>query len=169
MASTTMTLKQADVVMMLNVFRNEYSKEIKKINWDFYEPYTEHGSSLSACAYAIVAAEIGDTDWAYKYFMKTASVDLTGNTKQYLGSLYIGGTHPAANGGAWNTAIFGFAGVSFTNDTLDISPRLPKNWDSLSFKLNWKGDKLDIKITQNKVEIKGITDSKVTVFGEEYK
>ena len=168
LASTTMTLKQADVVMMLNVFRNEYDKEIKKLNWDFYEPYTEHGSSLSACAYAIVAAEIGNTDWAYKYFMKTASVDLTGDTKQYLGSLYIGGTHPAANGGAWNTAIFGFAGVSFTDDALDISPRLPENWESLSFKLNWKGEKLSIKITANGVEIKGITDSKVTVYGEEY-
>ena len=169
LASTTMTLKQADVVMMLNVFRNEYSKEVKKANWEFYEPYTEHGSSLSACAYAIVAAEIGNIDWAYKYFMKTASVDLTGDTKQYVGSLYIGGTHPAANGGAWNTAIFGFAGVSFTDDTLDISPRLPKNWDSLSFKLNWKGDKLNIKINANKVEINGITTSKVTVCGEEYK
>lgn len=168
LASTTMTLKQADVVMMLNVFRNEYSKEIKKINWDFYEPYTEHGSSLSACAYAIVAAEIGNTDWAYKYFMKTASVDLTGDTKQYLGSLYIGGTHPAANGGAWNTAIFGFAGVSFTDDTLDISPRLPQNWESLSFKLNWKGETLNIKITANGVKIDGITNSKVTVYGEEY-
>ena len=168
LASNTRTLKQADVIMMLNVFRNEYSKEIKKLNWDFYEPYTEHGSSLSACAYAIVAAEIGYTDWAYKYFMKTASVDLTGATKQYLGSLYIGGTHPAANGGAWNTAIFGLAGVSFTNETLDISPRLPKNWDSLSFKLNWKEDKLNIKISADKVEIDGITDSKVTVFGKVY-
>ncbi len=168
LASTTMTLKQADVVMMLNVFRNEYSTEIKKANWEFYEPYTEHGSSLSACAYAIVAAEIGNTDWAYKYFMKTASVDLTGNTKQYLGSLYIGGTHPAANGGAWNTAIFGFAGVSFTNDTLDISPRLPKNWESLSFKLNWQGETLNIKATANGAEISGIKNSKVTVYGKEY-
>lgn len=169
LASTTMTLKQADVVMMLNVFRNEYSTEIKKANWEFYEPYTEHGSSLSACAYAIVAAEIGDTDWAYKYFMKTASVDLTGNTKQYLGSLYIGGTHPAANGGAWNTAIFGFAGVSFTDNTLDISPRLPKNWDSLSFKLNWKGENLNIKVTKSGVVIEGIKNSSVTVYGKEYK
>ena len=168
LASTTRTLKQADVVMMLNVFRNEYSKEIQKANWKFYEPYTEHGSSLSACAYAIVAAQIGDTDWAYKYFMKTASVDLTGATRQYLGSLYIGGTHPAANGGAWNTAIFGFAGVSFTNDCLDISPKLPENWKSLSFKLNWKDDKLNIKISADKVEIEGITDSKVTVFGKVY-
>ena len=61
----------------------EYSKKIKQANWDFYEPYTEHGSSLSACAYAIVAAEIGNIDWAYKYFMKTASVDLTGDTTVY--------------------------------------------------------------------------------------
>ena len=168
LASNTMTLKQADVVMMLNVFRNEYSTEIKKANWDFYEPYTEHGSSLSACAYAIVAAEIGYTDWAYKYFMKTASVDLTGNTKQYLGSLYIGGTHPAANGGAWSTAIFGFAGVSFTNDRLDISPRLPENWQSLTFKLNWKGEKLTVKVTATGVEIDGIVNSKVTVYGKDY-
>lgn len=169
LASETMTLKQADVIMMLNVFRNEYSAEIKRSNWQFYEPYTEHGSSLSACAYAIVAAEIGDIDWAYKYFMKTASVDLTGNTKQYLGSLYIGGTHPAANGGAWNTAIFGFAGLSFTNDILDISPRLPKNWKKLSFKLNWKGEALTITISQNVVEIDGVKNSKVTVYGKELK
>ena len=168
LASNTMVLKQADIVMMLNVFRNAYSTEIKKLNWDFYEPYTEHGSSLSACAYAIVAAEIGYTDWAYKYFMKTASVDLTGDTKQFLGSLYIGGTHPAANGGAWNTAIFGFAGVSFTDDTLDISPRMPENWKSLSFNLNWKGERLSIKIEGDKVSICGIVNSKVTVFGEEY-
>lgn len=169
LASTTRTLKQADVVMMLNVFRNEYSKKIKKANWDFYEPYTEHGSSLSACAYAIVATEIDNTDWAYKYFLKTASIDLTGATKQYLGSLYIGGTHPAANGGAWNTAIFGFAGLSFTDDDLDLSPRLPKKWKSLSFKLNWKGEKLDIKIDHNNVYIDGIVDAKVTVFKERYK
>ncbi|MBO5322142.1 MAG: glycoside hydrolase family 65 protein [Clostridia bacterium] len=168
LASNTMVLKQADVIMMLNVFKSAYSTEIKKLNWDFYEPYTEHGSSLSACAYAIVAAEIGYTDWAYKYFMKTASVDLTGDTKQYLGSLYIGGTHPAANGGAWNTAIFGFAGVSVTDDTLDISPRIPKNWNSLSFKLNWKGEELNIKITDDKVLIDGIVNSSVTVYGKEY-
>lgn len=169
LASTTRTLKQADLVMMLNVFRNEYSKEIKKNNWDFYEPYTEHGSSLSACAYAIVAAEIGYIDWAYKYFMKTATVDLTGNTRQYLGSLYIGGTHPAANGGAWNTAIFGLAGVSFTNNTLDISPRLPHHWRSIKFKLNWQGEKLTINVGTSGVEITGIENSMVTVYGKEYK
>ena len=50
-ATTMRILRQANVIMMLNVFRKEYSKEILEANWNFYEPYTEHGSSLSACAY----------------------------------------------------------------------------------------------------------------------
>lgn len=172
LASTTMTLKQADVVMMLNVFRSKYTKEIKKANWEYYEPYTEHGSSLSACAYAIVAAEIGMPDWAYKYFMKTATVDLTGNTKQYLGSLYIGGTHPAANGGSWNTAVFGFGGVSYSDDVIDISPRLPEHWNSLEFKLLWKGVRLTVKAEKSGVLITADGDTSninVTVNKQAYK
>lgn len=172
LASTTRILKQADVIMMLNVFRSEYASDILKANWEFYEPYTEHGSSLSACAYGIVAAQIGMPDWAYKYFMKTATVDLTGDTKQYLGDLYIGGTHPAANGGSWNTAIFGFGGVSYTDDVLDISPSLPKHWNKLCFKLCWKGVRLNVCIKKNNVEITSDmpTDSiKVTVNNKEYK
>lgn len=171
LATTTRIIKQADVIMMLNVFRNEYSKEIKKANWEFYEPYTEHGSSLSACAYGIVAAQIGKSDWAYKYFMKTATVDLTGDSKQYVGSLYIGGTHPAANGGSWNTAIFGFGGVSYTDDTLDISPSLPEKWSKLSFKLNWKGVPLTIIVTKSGVTVEAAGDVSginVTVNKEKY-
>lgn len=172
LASTTRILKQADVIMMLNVFRNEYSHSVKKANWEFYEPYTEHGSSLSACAYGIVAAGIGMPDWAYKYFMKTATVDLTGDTKQYLGDMYIGGTHPAANGGSWNTVVFGFGGVSYRDNILDISPSLPKHWRKLEFKLLWQGIRLNVCITEDSVNITSAqpTDSiKVTVNKKEYK
>lgn len=152
-ASTTRVLKQADVIMLLSVLQKEYSEDIKKANWEFYEPYTEHGSSLSACAYAIVAANIGYTEWAYRYFMKTACVDLKGDSRQYLGSLYIGGTHPAANGGSWNTAIFGFAGVTMTENSLDVSPKLPEQWKKLSFKLNMHDVEFTITIQNDKVEV----------------
>lgn len=172
LASNTRILKQADVVMLLNIFRNEYSESVKKANWEFYEPYTEHGSSLSACAYGIVAAGNGMPDWAYKYFMKTATVDLTGDTKQYLGDMYIGGTHPAANGGSWNTAIFGFGGVTYTDDTIDISPNLPKHWSKLSFKLLFKGVRLNVTVAADGVKITAdsATDGiRVTVNKKEYK
>ena len=172
LASTTKVIKQADVVMLLNVLRSEFSYDIKKANWEYYEPYCQHASSLSACAYAIVAAEIGKINWAYQYFMKTAEVDLLHSAKPYIpGSFYNGGTHPAANGGAWNTAIFGFAGVSYTNDTLDISPRLPENWKRMKFKLFWKGVCLTVEIKDGKTTIAADSNTNkvnVTVDGKGY-
>ncbi len=59
LAVQTQIIKQADVVMMLNLFKSRYSAAVKRANWEYYEPRTEHGSSLSACAYALVAAEFG--------------------------------------------------------------------------------------------------------------
>ncbi len=170
LATTTRILKQADVIMLLNVFRDQYSAAVKKANWDYYEPYTEHGSSLSACAYATIAADIGYTDFAYRYFMKTATVDLTGNTKQYIGPMYIGGTHPAANGGAWSTAIFGLAGVTCDMHALTIDPRLPEHWEGMRFALTWKGALLRVDIARDAVTVtleRGtLPDEKVTVCGK---
>jgi len=153
LATTTQILKQADVLMMIATFKEEYSEVVKKANWEFYEPRTENGSSLSHCAYAIVAADIGMVDWAYEYFMKTATIDLTNSAKQYLGSLYIGGTHPAANGGAWMTAVFGFAGLSCYNELITLNPRLPQGWKSLKFNMIWQEQKLEICITNELVVI----------------
>jgi trehalose/maltose hydrolase-like predicted phosphorylase len=146
LATTTQILKQADVIMMLNVFKDRYSEDIKNANWQYYEPRTEHGSSLSHCAYAIVAADLGEVNKAYEFFMKTATVDLTGKSKQYLGSLYIGGTHPAANGGAWLTAIYGFAGLRVDEEKIELNPHLPMNWKALSFNISWRGKNYEIHI-----------------------
>lgn len=131
LAVWTQILKQADVVLTLSTFADRYSTDVKRTNWKFYEPRTEHGSSLSACSYAIVAAEIGEMDFAYRYFMKTATIDITGKSKQYVGDLFIGGTHPAANGGAWLAVIKGFCGIVNTASGVSITPRLPANWQKV--------------------------------------
>ncbi len=124
LAVPTKIIKQADVVMMLNLFRTRFSAKIKKANWEYYEPRTEHGSSLSACAYAMVATEFGNLDFAYKYFLKTAKIDLEAKYKVYVGSVFMGGSHPAANGGAWMTAVLGFGGVQADEKRVAINPRL---------------------------------------------
>jgi len=147
LAATTQILKQADVVLMLNLFRNEFSKETVRANWEFYEPRTEHGSSLSACAYAMVAAYIGKPDWAYNYFMKTATVDSTGKSKQFVGDLYIGGTHPAANGGAWMSAVFGFAGLQADKNGITLNPSLPSHWKKMAFPIEWHGQRYQVEVS----------------------
>lgn len=153
LAATTKILKQADTVLMLNLFKRRYTHEIKKANWEYYEPRTEHGSSLSPCVYALLACDIGNPQWGYKYFMKTATIDLTGESKQYVGTLYIGGTHPAANGGAWMAAVLGFGGVDCDGETIIISPKLPEKWESLSFNLKVKGQQFRIIVSKNDVAV----------------
>lgn len=155
-ASDTQVIKQADVVMMLTLFGEDYSLAEKIANWEYYEPRTEHGSSLSACVYGLLACEIGKSDWAYPFFMKTASVDLTGESKEYAGELYIGGTHPAANGGAWLVAIQGFCGLEFIHGLPVVHSRLPKNWQSVHFNLRLAEKKYAITVTQKNTEIQEI-------------
>jgi nigerose phosphorylase len=153
LAVPTKVIKQADVVATLFVFKDRFSTEIKKANWEYYEPRTEHGSSLSACAYAMVAAEFGNLDFAYNYFMKTAKIDIEAKYKVYVGTIFMGGSHPAANGGAWMTAVFGFAGVRADQNQVIINPRLYKEWNKLQFNMIYKGDWFNVKITPNDVEI----------------
>jgi nigerose phosphorylase len=153
LAVPTKIIKQADVVMMLNLFRTRFSEKIKKANWEYYEPRTEHGSSLSACAYAIVATEFGNLDFAYKYFMKTAKIDLEAKYKVYVGSVFMGGSHPAANGGAWMTAVMGFGGVQADEKRIAINPRLCRKWRSLQFHLAYRGDDFRMTVTKSSVTI----------------
>jgi kojibiose phosphorylase len=152
-AVQTRIIKQADVVMMLNRFKDRFSMKVKRANWEYYEPRTEHGSSLSACAHALVAADIGKLDWAYQYFLKTAKIDLEAKYKVYVGTIFMGGSHPAANGGAWMTAVLGFGGLQVGTKQITLQPRLPKKWRALAFNLVHRGDWFNIKISRNTVTV----------------
>ncbi|MEK4851038.1 glycosyl hydrolase family 65 protein [Paenibacillus sp. FSL H7-0756] len=153
LAATTRILKQADVVLMLHLFKSRFSREVKQANWEFYEPRTEHGSSLSACIYALAAADIGLPDWGYPYFMRTATVDLTGESKQYVGDLYIGGTHPAANGGAWMAAVLGYAGLSFDGETAGLQPALPQGWTAVELPVILRGGSFRLRIGREEITV----------------
>jgi nigerose phosphorylase len=148
-ATATQIIKQADVVTMLALFGDDYPTEIKKANLDFYEPRTEHGSSLSSCMYALLSCETGNSDWAYPFFIKSAEIDITGKSKHFAGLVYIGGTHPAANGGAWMTAICGFCGFSVEDGAIRIVPRLPKHWDKVCFSVMLNGVEHRITVTKD--------------------
>lgn len=103
----TQNIKQADVVMLLYLLRDRYDTETKLANWRYYEPRTAHDSSLSPMAYSLVAADVGMVEWAYKYFLYTAHIDLAS-----YGPHWNLGIHAASLGGRgrrWSTA---FASLS---------------------------------------------------------
>lgn len=155
LAGDTKIIKQADVITMLYLFKDSYSRNIHEKNFHYYEPKTEHGSSLSSSMYALIACHIGKPEYAYPLFMKSATIDITGESKTYAGGIYIGGTHPAASGGAYMTAIYGFAGLKL-NETLELEPKLPQSFLKMSFKIKHLGKQYKIDLTKDYYDIKEI-------------
>ncbi len=147
-AGTTQIIKQADVIALMALLPEDFSDAAVRANWAYYEPRTEHGSSLSACMYALTACRIGQLDRAWELFLRSASIDLRGSSKQWAGEIYIGGTHPASNGGAWMIAVLGFAGLRVRGGKLELTPRLPKQIKRLRFPVTVGDTRYQITVTQ---------------------
>lgn len=139
-------LKQADVVMLLNLFPYMFSKEVVKKNVLFYEERTIHDSSLSYCAHAQACAAIGETELSWEFFKKCMVIDLDDNPNDTTD-----GIHAASLGGIWSCVIFGFAGISFSDGRLNVSPRLPKHWKEMRFSVKVYGQEIDVKINRREV------------------
>lgn len=155
-ASGTQIIKQADVAAWMVMFPGDFSTETKWKNWRFYEPRTEHGSSLSACMYSILACACGHQDEAYPFFLKSAQADIKGGGKEWAGDIYIGGTHPAAAGGAYMTAVYGFGGLDYSDGMIVAKPRLPASWNKLSFRILHEGELFEITEAKESAEIRHI-------------
>jgi trehalose/maltose hydrolase-like predicted phosphorylase len=100
---------------------------------------------LSPAMHGLVAARLGDTEMALRFFLQTAAIDLAETQ-----AAADGGIHIAALGGIWMLAVFGFAGVSLRADGMAIDPRLPSGWDSLAFRIQWRQRSLKIRIDPGK-------------------
>lgn len=152
-AAHTQVIKQADVVTWMVMFAEEFSQEILQKNLDYYEPRTEHGSSLSACMYALLFCKCGRPECAYPFFLKSAKADLAGGGKEWAGGVYIGGTHPAAAGGAYMTAVSGFGGVVLKDGKVTANPKLPESWKKLRFHIRYRNKLYQITETKDSVNV----------------
>ena len=153
-ASKTRVIKQADVLAELILLNHDYDKNILIKNYEYYFPYTEHGSSLSASVYSIAASKINKLDDAYYLFRKSSGIDLGTDQKMYAGGIYIGGTHPASNAGAYLSIVLGFVGLTFDDKGIKIDPHLPTSIKGIRFKLFYKQKQYEINVNENNYEIK---------------
>lgn len=154
LAMKTKTIKQADVIALMILMPEAGLKRFEKENYCYYLPFTEHGSSLSSSMYSIAASEINECDTAYKFFRKSSGIDLGTDQKMYAGGIYIGGTHPASNAGAYLSVVLGFAGLKFKENEVELNPHLPPNIKHISFKFYFKGKLYIATINENNYMIK---------------
>jgi kojibiose phosphorylase len=155
----TQVLKQADVIQLLAML-DGFPQEVLTANYEFYEPRTEHGSSLSPSVHALVASRAKHPEEAYRYFMESATIDLYNASKKVMsGGSFLGGIHTAAAGGVWLIIVKGFAGFSLTDDGAAFEPALPESWESFCFTLRVRGCLLEVTLGRKGIRIRNREDS----------
>lgn len=159
--------KQADIMVLFYLLENRFTKDVKRANWNYYEPKTLHDSSLSLSTHSVLASDMEDSALAYDLFRQAANIDLGPNMKSS-----DHGIHSASIGGIWQAVVNGFGGVRMLGGKLRISPKLPKEWEQLRFPITWKNNKLDVTVKKNSVSIKNATDLKdqieIEIHGKQY-
>jgi alpha,alpha-trehalose phosphorylase len=141
-------LKQADVVLALVLQGNRFTAEEKRKDFEYYDPITTGDSSLSAVVQSVIAAEVGYHEAAWDYFLKALFVDLAN-----LHDNTVDGLHIASTGGVWSMLVNGFGGMRDHDGRLRFDPRLPDHWQSLTFRLTWRGTRVRVTLTAESLRL----------------
>lgn len=139
--------KQADAVLGLYLHSDCFTEEEIRRNYDFYQEVTLHHSSLSTCIFGIVACDIGYEEEAYRYFSQSARMDLDDHHNNFYA-----GIHAANMAGTWQAVVNGFGGLRCQKSKLRLKPAIPKEWESYSFQIRYRGALLKTVVSQGQAE-----------------
>lgn len=140
-------IKQADVVLSMFLLGDEFSKQLKKKNFDYYDPLTTGDSSLSVSIQGIMAAELGYIELATKYFNYSLLMDIAN-----IGDNVEHGLHLASMGGIWMFIVYGAAGMRDYDGNITFNPQLNKGTNRIQFHLNIRGNLLEVDIRQTETK-----------------
>lgn len=139
-------LKQADVVLALLLRSHEFTAAEKRADFEYYDALTTGDSTLSSIVQSVIAAEVGYRELAGHYFLSSLYVDLAnlhGNTSD--------GVHVASTGGIWATLVNGFAGMRDDDGRISFDPRLPAEWNGISFRLHQGGARFLVELATESI------------------
>ncbi len=140
-------IKQADVLQGLYLFDDRFDNDTIRRNFDFYEPFTVHESSLSPCVHVILASKIGYKEKAYEMYLRTSRLDLDDYNNDTED-----GCHITSMAGTWMSVVKGFGGMRVQDGMLHFSPYIPEHWSSYSFRIDFRGRVIKVNATKEKIE-----------------
>jgi maltose phosphorylase len=152
-------IKQADVLQCFYFFEDHFSKNELLRNFEFYESFTVHESSLSPCVHSIQAAALDKMDMAYTFYLRTSRLDLDDYNKEVEE-----GCHITSMAGTWMSIVEGFGGMRVKNDALHFTPKIPAQWEAYSFKINFRNQIITVSIDQKETKFSIEGSDSLTVF-----
>lgn len=156
-------IKQADTLQGFYFFESDFTLDQLERHFDFYEPFTVHESSLSPCVHSIQAARLGRMEQAYTFYLRTSRLDLDDYNKEVHEGLHI-----TSMAGTWMSIVEGFGGMRIVDDKLSFSPRIPKEWKSYSFKINFRHRIIHVTVTEGETrfDLHGKEEMSIRVNGK---
>jgi maltose phosphorylase len=147
-------IKQPDVLMFLFLYNQEFSEEVKRKNYEFYEPRTIHESSLSPSIHSIFASEAGKSAEAFRFFAFATRMDLDNYNRNTAEGL-----HTTSIAAAWVNIVYGFGGLrsdgalSGESGGLVLNPSLPQQWTEYEFGIYYRYAHIRVKVSAGEVTL----------------
>ncbi|MDP8216232.1 MAG: glycosyl hydrolase family 65 protein [Candidatus Kaelpia imicola] len=151
--------KQADLLMffyLLNlaevkeIFNNlgyEFSKDTLNKNYKYYVKRTSHGSTLSKVVHCYIAHLLNKPKETWRWFNEVLESDIfdiqSGTTSE--------GIHIGVMGGSIDIVLRGFIGLSVLKDRIKLNPRIPRRWQRIKFRINYRGSWITFSVTNRQV------------------
>jgi trehalose/maltose hydrolase-like predicted phosphorylase len=135
-------VKQADIVLLMSMFPDDFSAAVKRAAFNYYEPRTVHESSLSYGPHAVVAAHLGETHTSADFIARASRYNLDFTPVDD----YSNGLHLSAYAGAWQGLVEGLSGLDIESGQLAFRPKLPAHWQAYHFTLQFRGQRLRISV-----------------------
>lgn len=166
-ADTLMTfynLNKETVDKILNDLDYKVPIDYLEKNLDYYLKRTSHGSTLSRVVHAQLAKLIGNDDLSWELYSGALSSDYN----DIQGGTTAEGIHAGVMAGTIMIGLSTFAGIDIRGEVLTVNPKLPNNWKSIAFNMDFKGVNYDINVNHDLVEITPNQDSIIICKKEAY-
>ncbi|WP_270774159.1 glycoside hydrolase family 65 protein [Weissella confusa] len=151
-------IKQSDTLHAMYYFPDAFTEQQKRDNYEFYEPFTVHESSLSPSVHSIIAADLKMADKSVEFYERTARLDLDNYNNDTSDGLHI-----TSMTGAWLSIVQGFAGMRVRDDQLHFEPFLPDKWQGYSFRFLFRGRLLSVAVDQNGSHVELFSGEPLTI------
>lgn len=164
------TIKQADVVMLTYPWEHEQSDELTGRDLDYYAAKVdEDGSpSMTDAMHAIVAAELGRADDAYRFTERSVNGFMRGDFHQFTEER--GGGHAftfvTGAGGFLQEFLYGYSGMRWRTEGIALDPILPSALQEITLTgLKYRGTTFDLVIGARRTTVTVTAGGPLTVVG----
>ena len=142
MLMTFYNLEKEEVDALLADMGYRLPEDYLQKNLKYYLARTSHGSTLSRVVHAQLAQMTGDARLSWELYSDALASDYN----DIQGGTTGEGIHAGVMAGTVMVALNTYGGINLKKEKLEVSPALPESWEMLACRLQFKGERYEIKV-----------------------